>query len=131
MEIVGWAKAHVRRAHRLTDETRWWAHGTCHRARIRATRWLCPPYETDSFGDLLPLQFRDGLATAGFTDGKANLVAGMQVFERQAFLHLELFASAAGVRADSAALRLLDRDGVIEPVNSGDRSRQRLLRQSR
>src|SRR6185312_16744099 len=22
----------------------WWAGGACHRARIRATRWLCPPY---------------------------------------------------------------------------------------
>ena len=22
----------------------WWARGACHRARIRATRWLCPPY---------------------------------------------------------------------------------------
>ena len=24
----------------------WWARGACHRARIRATRWLCPPYAT-------------------------------------------------------------------------------------
>ena len=23
----------------------WWARGACHRARIRATRWLCPRYE--------------------------------------------------------------------------------------
>src|SRR6202048_1901396 len=23
---------------------RWWARGACHRARVRATRWLCPPY---------------------------------------------------------------------------------------
>ncbi|TFV46151.1 hypothetical protein E4K65_21675 [Bradyrhizobium niftali] len=23
----------------------WWARGACHRARIRATRWLCLPYE--------------------------------------------------------------------------------------
>src|SRR5207253_7250475 len=23
---------------------KWWARGACHRARIRATRWLCPPY---------------------------------------------------------------------------------------
>jgi hypothetical protein len=22
----------------------WWARGACHRARVRATRWLCPPY---------------------------------------------------------------------------------------
>ena len=42
---VGWAKALLRRAHHLS--TSWferWARGACHRARIRATRWLCPPY---------------------------------------------------------------------------------------
>src|ERR1700709_2543989 len=26
----------------------WWARGACHLARIRATRWLCPPYATAS-----------------------------------------------------------------------------------
>src|SRR6202035_5167202 len=25
---------------------RWWARGVYHRARIRATRWLCPPYDS-------------------------------------------------------------------------------------
>src|SRR5450631_1723513 len=25
---------------------RWWARGACHRARIRATRWLSPPYDS-------------------------------------------------------------------------------------
>ena len=42
---VGWAKALLRRAHHLSSS--WferWARGACHRARIRATRWLCPPY---------------------------------------------------------------------------------------
>jgi hypothetical protein len=24
---------------------KWWARGACHRARIRATRWLSPPYD--------------------------------------------------------------------------------------
>src|SRR5882724_278736 len=34
------------RAHRLLEKIvgPWWARGACHRARIRATRWLCPPY---------------------------------------------------------------------------------------
>src|SRR5229473_7005315 len=27
----------------------WWARGARHRARIRATRWLCPPYDLDCF----------------------------------------------------------------------------------
>jgi hypothetical protein len=31
-QFVGWAKARLRRAHHL--------RGACHRARIRATRWL-------------------------------------------------------------------------------------------
>ena len=26
----------------------WWARGVYHRARIRATRWLCPPYELNT-----------------------------------------------------------------------------------
>src|ERR1700738_3901002 len=34
--LVGWA--------RLENVGPWWARGACHRARIRATRWLCPPY---------------------------------------------------------------------------------------
>src|SRR5206468_11938450 len=25
-----------------------WARGACHRARIRATRWLCPPYKVST-----------------------------------------------------------------------------------
>ena len=43
---VGWAKALLRRAHHLTSSIAegWWARGACHRARIRATRWLCRPY---------------------------------------------------------------------------------------
>ena len=42
---VGWAKALLRRAHHPTLCSRWWARGACHRARVRATRWLCPPYK--------------------------------------------------------------------------------------
>jgi hypothetical protein len=34
----------LRRAHQLErDAEEWWARGACHRARVRATRWLCPP----------------------------------------------------------------------------------------
>src|SRR5439155_18906601 len=29
-------------SHAPTQER--WARGACHRARVRATRWLCPPY---------------------------------------------------------------------------------------
>ena len=29
----------------IPDALRWWARGACHRARVRATRWLCPPYK--------------------------------------------------------------------------------------
>ena len=47
---VGWAKALLRRAHHLAISIAegWWARGACHRARIRATRWLCPPYAAAS-----------------------------------------------------------------------------------
>jgi hypothetical protein len=46
-EFVGWAKDRKRRAHHLSASMgqKWWARGACHRARMRATRWLCPPYE--------------------------------------------------------------------------------------
>ena len=33
---------HIRSYH----DWHWWARGACHRARIRATRWLCPPYKS-------------------------------------------------------------------------------------
>jgi hypothetical protein len=46
-------------------------------------------------------------------------------------LCFELFGSAAGIRSDGTALRLLNRDGTIHPVNFGNRSRKRLLGQSR
>ena len=36
----------AKRAHHSVSRLmeKWWARGACHRARIRATRWLCPPY---------------------------------------------------------------------------------------
>jgi hypothetical protein len=34
-----------------------------------------------------------------------------------------LLRSAAGIRSDGAALYLLNRDGAIDPVNFGNRSR--------
>ena len=37
-------KGASRRAHQFDPRPEWWARGACHRARIRATRWLCPPY---------------------------------------------------------------------------------------
>jgi len=45
-----------------------------------------PPYVLRASEDLLLLKFRDGPAPAGFTDGKADLVAGMQILQRQAFV---------------------------------------------
>src|SRR6202158_3821908 len=43
--IAGWAKAHFAPCPPCPDqEALWWARGVYHRARIRATRWLCPPY---------------------------------------------------------------------------------------
>jgi hypothetical protein len=80
---------------------------------------------------LLPLKFRDCPVPTRFrSNGKGHLIAGMQILQRLAFLHLELFGRAAGIRSHRAVLRLFDRDGVIEPVNSGDCARLRLLGQS-
>ena len=44
-QFVGWAKALKRRATNCHVVRSWRApRSSCHRARIRATRWLCPPY---------------------------------------------------------------------------------------
>jgi len=78
--------------------------------------------------NLLLLEFRDGLGAAGFADGKCDFVARVQGIQH-AVLYLELFGSSAGIRSDSAALRLLNGDGPTNPIDCGDRSRKRLLSQ--
>jgi hypothetical protein len=80
---------------------------------------------------LLRLEFGDRLDPTGFRSGKADLVAGVQIVQRQAVLYLELFGSAAGIRSDGAVLRLPDRDAAIDPVNCCYRSGKRLLGQRR
>ena len=80
------------------------------------------------FEDLLLLEFRDGLRSAGFGDRKCDFVARVQRIQH-AVLHLELFGSSAGIGSDSAALRLLNGDGPTNPIDCGDRSRKRLLGQ--
>jgi hypothetical protein len=55
MDRVGWAKAHLRRAHLSLEG--WWARGVYHRARVRATRWLSPPYLTNASGRYFDASF--------------------------------------------------------------------------
>src|ERR1700737_1807953 len=49
-KFVGWAKALFAPCppNSSYGARRWWARGVYHRARVRATRWLCPPYENYS-----------------------------------------------------------------------------------
>src|SRR5258708_34524983 len=77
------------------------------------------------------LKFRDRLDPARFRSGKGDLIASMQGVQRQAVLWFELFGSAAGIRSDGTALRLFNRDGAIDPVNLGNRSRKCFLGKSR
>src|SRR4051794_21458668 len=76
------------------------------------------------------LQRRDRLDAATFSRGIIYFVARVKGFERWT-LHFKLFDRAAAVRSDSAALRLLDCNRAIEPVNLGDHSRAGLLSQRR
>lgn len=79
----------------------------------------------------LLFKLRDGLDPARFGHGKGDPVTGVQRVQREAGWRFKLFGSASGVRAGGAALRLSNRDGAIDPVDLGNRSRQRLLGQSR
>src|SRR5260370_9275275 len=79
---------------------------------------------------LLWLEFGNRLDPTRFRSGIGDLVSSVQRVQRQAFLCFELLG-AAGVRSSGTALRLLNGDGTIDPVNFGNRSRKRLLGQSR
>src|SRR5882724_12443835 len=74
--------------------------------------------------NLLLLELRDCLRSAGFADGKCDLVASVQGVQH-AVLYLELFGSSAGIGSDSAALRLFNGNGPTNPIDCGDRSRKR------
>ena len=77
------------------------------------------------------LDFRDGLRSGRFADGKRDPVAGVQRGQH-AGLYLELLGRAGG-RSDSgafgAAWRRLNGDGPADPIDHGDRSCTRVLRQ--
>ena len=55
----------------------------------------------------------------------------MHGIERQASLCFEVFRCAARIRAAGSALRLLNRDYAVDPVDLGNNSRLGLLGQSR
>ena len=90
-----------------------------------------------TFEILLSLDVGDRLGPARLGEGKFDAVAGVQDVQQIAlYLGLEFFGravcfSATGIGADGAALRRrllqLNGDGAVEPVNSRDRSRHRLL----
>src|SRR5260370_5238862 len=67
------------------------------------------------------LNFGDRLDPALFGSGNGDLVAGMQLVQRQAVLCLELIDNAAAVCAGGPALRMLNRNRAIDPVNLGNR----------
>src|SRR5258705_6980034 len=55
----------------------WWARGACHRARVRATRWLCPSYDS------------------AMESAPSTVISGHSAFQRLAFaseLDAEKFA---------------------------------------
>src|SRR3981081_928341 len=84
-----------------------------------------------SYQYLLLLKFGDRLDPTRFRSGKGDLIAGMYSVQRQAILYFELFGSPPGIGSDRTALCLSNRDHAIDPVNSGNRSRKRLLGQGR
>src|SRR4029077_2818629 len=90
-----------------------------------------PHCQTAASEYLLVLKFRDRLDPTRFRNGKGDLIASMQLVQRQAVLCLVLFGSAASIRSDGTALRSLNRDDAIDPVNFGNCSRKRLLGESR
>src|SRR6516165_4233575 len=75
------------------DAVRWWARGACHRARIRATRWLCPPYSP-----IARLSRRQPPVEAFEIDEAAGVTA---------FADLAVIVEGLDLEADDAAL---DRD---------------------
>src|SRR5882724_1121292 len=115
---VEWAKARLRRAHRPGGSLSWWARGACHRARIRATRWLCPPY-----------------ASAGLLPWLRQAEAGERLFGEREGLVVNLGAldeiveiAGGGFRLDLDELDLLeffardhaDLDQVVDALQGVD-----------
>jgi hypothetical protein len=60
--------------------------------------------------ELLLFKLRDCFNAADLGYSDSDLVAGLHGVEHQPVLHLEFFASPAGIGADSTALGLLDRN---------------------
>src|ERR1700676_2142831 len=88
------------------------------KARTVARNCPCPAWSaTMDMHGLLLLDFGDGFDPTLFRGGKGHLIAGMQFFQRQAVLCLELFGRTTGVGPDGAALRLANGDRVVNPVN--------------
>ena len=80
---------------------------------------------------LLFLNLRDCLHPTRLCGGKRNLVASVHGIQRQASLCFEVLRCAACIRTTGPALRLLNCDDAIDPVNLGNNSGLGLLGQSR
>jgi hypothetical protein len=80
---------------------------------------------------LLFLNLRDCLDPTRLRGGKRNLVASVHRIQRQAGLCFEVLRCAARIRTTGPALRLLNCDDAIDPVNLGNNSGLGLLGQSR
>src|ERR1700730_6028557 len=78
--------------------------GVYHRARIRATHWLCPPYESNSFDD----RRRPHAAADAQRDQRGRLVGALEFIEHGAENH----------RARCAE-RMAERDGAAVDVDLG------------
>src|SRR4051795_3008390 len=98
------------------------------RMRLLSGRYIGRRAKNSTLG-LLLLELGDGLDAAGFGHGESNLVAGLHGVEYQPVLYLEFLGGSAAAGADSAALRLLDRDLAAGFVDLADRARHGLLRE--
>lgn len=76
------------------------------------------------------LQFRDCLNAADFLNREDQPITRLNVVEPEALFYLEILGNAAGIRADRAALRLLNSNLAVSPINLGDQTRKVLLGQS-